>query len=509
MTQTSRRNPNLMALAITTALAGATLSGCAGGAAPRAEVSAGKAQAMLAKGKNDKALAHAEAAVLAEPRSAAYRTMLGATYMEQGRFEAAATSFGDAIELGDTSGRTALSFALAKIAAGDNPAALAVLQDNMASLSPDDLGLALALAGQADRGVAMLAQALRDGQNSPKLRQNLAYAYALQGNWRAARVMAAEDVPADQLDARISEWARVGKAEDHRARVAGLLQVPLVADAGQPEHLALNLFPAHSAMVAEAAARVPASADAAQQRTASSSGELPAVASLEAPVATPIPLPPLQQAEAEEETSLEAIDPTPSAGFVAAFNAQSDAAEAMVPALAPLPQGASFADAAQDAVRFVSNPVVQTVAQAAPEPAAPRAAAQAPRRAQQDVAPRIAGQAERQAASSTPAESSPAPMANDGDHLIQLGSYASRAQAEAGWKTLTKRYPQLSRFERVITEAEVRGKKYYRVSAGGFEKGDARDMCSTLKGKGQGCIAWADGKPLPGALKRAERMARR
>ena len=58
----------------------------------------------------------------------------------------------------------------------------------------------------SDRDIAMVFQnyALYPHMT---VRQNLAYAYALAGNWRAARVMAAEDVPADQLDARLAQWA--------------------------------------------------------------------------------------------------------------------------------------------------------------------------------------------------------------------------------------------------------------------------------------------------------------
>ena len=43
------------------------------------------------------AVAHAEAAVLAEPHNPAYRTTLGAAYMEAGRFLSAKTSFDDAL----------------------------------------------------------------------------------------------------------------------------------------------------------------------------------------------------------------------------------------------------------------------------------------------------------------------------------------------------------------------------------------------------------------------------
>ena len=247
-----------VALAVTTALASVALAGCTtGGDAPRADSSYSKAQSALAKGEAAKAVTHAEAAVQAEPRNASYRAMLGAAYLESGRFQSAATSFGDALDLGDTDPRTVLSYALAQTAMGNNKAAVVALRENENNIDGADLGLALALAGDADRGVEVLGNALRAGQNSAKLRQNLAYAYALQGNWRGARVMAAEDVPADQLDERISQWARMGKPEDYQMRVATLLNVTPTYDAGQPTYLALGNHPAHAEMVAEAAAESP------------------------------------------------------------------------------------------------------------------------------------------------------------------------------------------------------------------------------------------------------------
>ena len=66
----------------------------------------------------------------------------------------------------------------------------------------DALGLDVQLAGETEQGVHVLSNAVRGGDNTPKSRQNLAYALALNGNWAGARIMAAEDVPLDQLDAR-------------------------------------------------------------------------------------------------------------------------------------------------------------------------------------------------------------------------------------------------------------------------------------------------------------------
>ena len=154
-TKTGFTAPRL-ALAVTTALAGLALAGCSTSAAPRADVSFSNAQVALQKGQTDKAIAHAEAAVLAEPRNPGFRALLGAAYMEAGRFQSAATSFGDALDLGNEDPRTVLSFALAKTALGEGRAAVQVLDDYAKLIDPADLGLAYALAGQPERGVHVL-----------------------------------------------------------------------------------------------------------------------------------------------------------------------------------------------------------------------------------------------------------------------------------------------------------------------------------------------------------------
>ena len=61
----------------------------------------------------------------------------------------------------------------------------------------------------------------------------------------------------------------------------------------------------------------------------------------------------------------------------------------------------------------------------------------------------------------------------------------------------------------VITKANVRGKTYYRVSAAGFGARSAANMCRAVKAKGAGCFAYAEGRPLPGAVNTGVRVAAR
>ena len=469
MTRTATRT-RMIGLVAGTALASMALGGCATKVAPRADLSASKAEAALAKGKADQAVSHAEAAVLAEPRNVAYRAMLGAAYLDAGRFESAAQSFDDAMALGDNSPRTALSYALAEIGNGDNPAALSILNDWRQDIDPADMGLALALAGQPDQGTQLLIATLRAGAVTPKVRQNLASAYALQGNWAAARVMAAEDVPADQLDKRLAEWARSAQPDAFQHRVAQLLSVPVTSDPGQPVQLALANNPSSEQMVAEAAALVPAPAPA-QAYAAADGMELPPLGAQPAPAPAPAPAPVVAVAETRA--------PAP-AKFEDAF-------------ATPAPAGATFAQMAEAAMEFVSKPVVQTM------PA--RYGAATP-------APQAERRAERRVAAAAPVASRTA-GAQGGKHLVQLGSFTSEQGARRAWGIYTSKYAGLDDYEMVITKAVVRGQTYYRVSAGNMASRAATSMCSKVKASGNGCIAWAEGRPLPGAVDTGVRMASR
>lgn len=457
--KTGMSKPRL-ALAVSTAIAALALTGCMTGAAPRADVSFSKAQAALQKGQVDKAIAHAEAAVLADPRNPGARALLGAAYLESGRFQSAATTFGDALDLGDENPRTVLSFALAKTAVGEGRAAVAALDEFTKLIDPADLGLALALAGQPERGVHVLVNAVRGSdQATPKLRQNLAYAYALAGNWRAARVMVEEDVPADQVDVRLTQWASSAAPEQSQQRVASLLNISPRADTGQPAQLALANFPADEVLFAEAATQAPAVM----------------VAEAAAPVAAPAPAPAPVKASVAVAAKAE---PAPTTTFAEAFATP-----------APSIQTVRVADAN---VRFVSNPVVQQLTARAD-----RAAPTAPRLADTSSNRRIAAAATGES------------DAGLGSHLVQLGAYDSKIEAERGWTVLQSKFPQLKAHKLVVTEAVVNGRTFWRVAAEGFGPNSAKSLCGTVKSVGRGCFTYAAANPPAGAVQRDVRMAAR
>ena len=61
----------------------------------------------------------------------------------------------------------------------------------------------------------------------------------------------------------------------------------------------------------------------------------------------------------------------------------------------------------------------------------------------------------------------------------------------------------------VINQAVVRGKNFWRVSAAGYGKASAASMCGRVKSGGAGCFAYAEGRPLPGAIDTGIRLASR
>jgi Flp pilus assembly protein TadD len=448
MMNITSRSHRMIGLAVTSAMGAVLLAGCTTQGAPRADLSAGKAQAALAKGNASKAIENAEAAVQAEPRNASYRAMLGAAYLEAGRFNSASTSFDDAMALGDNSTRTALSLALALTGEGKYGEAVALLNDWDDAIAPADLGLAYALAGQPQRGVQIMSNAIRSGDNNAKMRQNLAYAYALNGQWREARLMAAEDVAADQVGERIEQWAIMAQPEAWQHRVAALLGAPAgVADVGQPTQLALSNTPSVQQLATEASAfAAPVAEDTA--------------------VARSVELAPLGDAPA---VAVEA--------YSAPSTARPDNFQSAFATLAP--SDGTMAQVAQDTMRFAQQPVVQTAAM-------------------------------RQGAAPAPARAAAA-KASDGTHLVQLGSFASEQGARRAWGIYVRRYPDLADRQMVISEAVVRGKRYWRVSAAGYDRSGSQAMCGRVKSSrtGEGCFAYAEGRPLPGAIDTGVRMAMR
>jgi Flp pilus assembly protein TadD len=148
--------------------------------------------------------------VAQSPRESSLRATLGRAYLKNGRFQSAATALSDAVSLGDNSGRTLLALALSQIGSGQNDAALRTLEMGNNVIPWPTLALRW-LWPAADKGSVLLADALRAGDKSDKLRANLGYAYALAGRWTEARAIVAMDLPADKVDERMTEWAAIAR----------------------------------------------------------------------------------------------------------------------------------------------------------------------------------------------------------------------------------------------------------------------------------------------------------
>ena len=226
------------------------MSGCA---APQSHVASfgGKTngeiglatRAMAALNSNDvpTAIDLAERAVQKTPDDAGFRALLGNAYFAGGRFQSAEQAYKDSLSIYSNQPQVVLKLALVEIGLGKNAEALGFLEAGREVIDPADYGLAVALAGRPDAAIQVLQDIARRPDADARVRQNLALAYALSGDWTNARTVASQDVPADQLDARIHQWMQMASPGKGSTAVAALVGVtPAPVDPGQPIRLALN-----------------------------------------------------------------------------------------------------------------------------------------------------------------------------------------------------------------------------------------------------------------------------
>lgn len=405
--------------------------------------SADKARTALNQGKASKAVSLAEAAVAASPRDGSYRQLLGQAYLNDGRFHSAASAFGEAMELGVVDSQTVISLALAQIAQGKNAEAVSLITKNSAILPASDAGLALALAGDLEPAIYVLTGAARQEGADARTRQNLALALAFSGRWAQARVVAAQDLSPDKIDARMAEWSAMAQQTEPALRMAKLIDVNVQQDAGMPVRLALGNFAAPVAMAA--ADTAPAAADDA----------LVLASADPAPIAEYAPAPRVVAAAAPAIRSIELPMP------------QRDAS-GVVP-VSELPQP------------VVAKPTVSPVimADAKPYRAAPRVAGEG--RAAQVEARALAAELLKPTASFDAKKPS--------GWAVQLGAYDSLAIAKEKWTVLSKRNAGLSGFPASSHAASVKGKRFYRLTVNGLaSRADANNLCHSLKAAGQRCF---------------------
>ena len=310
------------------ALAG-ILAGCAAPMSRNASVAKGKAnlayalRAQMAIGSGDytSAVDLAERAAESSPQDAGIRGLLGNAYFGAGRFASAEAAYNDSLALAPGQPQIILKRVLVQIAQGKNGEAVAALQAAQGMIDPADYGLALALAGQPYDAVQVLETAARAQGADSRVRQNLALAHALAGDWAAARTIAAQDLSADLVDARVQQWMALAKPAHAYDQVAALVGVsPAAADPGQPVRLALVQGDTRVAKAAPAPAPVQVVAEAAN------------VPTYETPVSQPDALAPAPAPEVP--TVREAV------ASAAAISPEAPAAYAMASNFAPKPKPA-------------------------------------------------------------------------------------------------------------------------------------------------------------------------
>ena len=247
MTKQLRFGPAMTAIALATVIAGCAtpqsgVRSSFGGRDGKSNVGLAT-RALAALNANDfaTAVSFGERAVEKSPNDAGFRALLGNAYFGSGRFASAESAYRDALALYPDQPQAVLKLALVQIAQGRNAEALSVLGQARGMLEPADFGLAMALAGQHQEAVTVLESAARVVGADARVRQNLALAYALSGDWTAARTVAAQDLSADLIDARIQQWmafAKPARAADQVAALTGV--TPAASDSGQPARLALR-----------------------------------------------------------------------------------------------------------------------------------------------------------------------------------------------------------------------------------------------------------------------------
>ena len=465
---------NLIAkLLLSTAVVGTSTVGCttagvsssssvssASSAQQRAQASAAKAEAAMAKGRFDEALGFAEAAVEQDMTNGQYRDTLARVYLAQGRFASAERTLMDVMELGQVDPRTVVSLALARIAQGKTASAISLMEANSAIVPAGDYGLTLALAGQSGQAIGVLEQAIRADGGTARSRQNLALAYALDGRWQDARVVASQDMSQTDVSTRIAQWAQYARPNAYESRVAGLLNVTPRADAGQPVRLALASAPASfaEAPVFEQPVSVASVSEA----------ELAAVGP--APTADADGF-----AAVESDVTVAAVEPSEvySAPLIEAPTVPAKLADAPAPVKAI---GIALATPEQVAAAYY--------AQTGIKPTAPAAAAK----------PAKAAPVKMALAETAPAAASKA----GGTHVVQLGAFSSTAAAGEAWSRYSRQYSALSGYSSSNSTATVGGKKLVRLAAAGFDSAaQANSVCRAIKSKGGDCVVKAaDSQPV-------------
>jgi Flp pilus assembly protein TadD len=414
------------------------------------------------------AIDFAERAVANTPDDAGFRAILGNAYFAAGRFWSAESAYKDSLSIYSNQPQVILKLALVETALGKKDEAAAFLQAGRSVLDASNYGLALALAGRPADAIRVLEAAAREQGADATVRQNLALAHALAGDWTEARIIAAQDVPADKLDSRLHQWMQLASPKKPAEQVAALVGVtPAAVDHGQPLRLALRKT---DTMLAQAAPVA----------------HTPVIDVAPAPVAQPAPLP-----EPEPQVAQAAPPPAPEP-IVEAIAAPAAVA-------VPAPEIAFAPPAPEPA----PEPVVAEAPASSPVALIAAAAHQVSTAATREVKSVVAALMPKKVAPQFQRPKPPHAVVRDavgpGDAIMQLGSYRSPEQVTAGWNRLTKRYPALRAYFPLRARFDSANGTYWRLSIQGFaSQREAIARCRELKGNGGQCFvrSFAGDKPV-------------
>lgn len=405
--------------------------GAAAVEAQPAVVLVSQADAARVAGNPAAAVSFAELAVTADSQSVEARTALAKAYFAAGRYQSATDAYSDLVAINPADDHARFRAALAALAGGKRGMALSTLEGLAAKPAlVADVGLAFALSGEAGHAVDLLTKAVRGGDVSPRVRQNLALAQALAGEWAAARVTASIDLSPDVVDRRVAEWAAIASKNDSAVRTAAMLGVDAVpGDNGRPVQLAWSPPQANTEV---AVAEQPAEAPVAVVGQVAFA-ELAPVAAEPVVRAEPVQIAPVQIVRVELP-----VAPAPKP---VVFEGKAASKPALVRIKAVPPSGLSL------------KPVV-----------------------------------------AVKREIRALPKPSQGVWVVQLGSYAKPALLNVGWQGLVQKNKALGDYKPIKSSIDVKGATYHRLAVGTFASvAEAGRLCSSLKAEGHRCFIRKDG----------------
>ncbi len=457
-------NPVRFASAVSAIAVASMITGCA---APQVKTGFGgktgdnvglATRAMVALNSKNvpSAIDFAERAVQKTPDDAGFRAILGNAYFAAGRFASAEAAYKDSLSLYSNQPQVILKLALVETALDKKDEAVAFLQAGREVLDASNYGLALALAGRPGEAIPVLEAAARQPGADATIRQNLALAHALAGDWTEARTIASQDIPGNKLDARIQQWMQLASPKKPSDQVAALVGVtPAAVDQGQPVRLALRKS---DTLLALAAPTAPAAKKAAAP-AAKAAAHSPRI--VKAALAPPVQetKPPVASAPAALAAAAPAPTDAPAFPAPRIVDKMPVAEESL-----PTPV-AMISAAAREVSSAAASEVKSLVATVMPKKAV--------HTVHHNSAPRVASRR----------------LVGPGDSVMQIGSYRSPEQVTAGWNRLTQRFPALRGYLPLRARFESPNGIYWRLSIQGFaNQHEALARCEQLRNNGGKCF---------------------